>query len=136
MMSDLDSLFGSIFGLFFKSVELIIGSCIFAITKGEQKFTFGKNLTFYGYIAVLTFDNFIPSYLGHEIYATTCDFSEDLLSSEWIEADLRYKKVMVIFLENLKKPIKMSVMWFENLDLERFREVSSDYLYLSFRINK
>ena len=124
MMNELEDLFGTSFGLFLKAVEIVIGTSIFAITKGEDQFTFGENLTFFGYIAVLTFDNLMPSYLGNEIYSTSEEFLYDLYSSEWIDADLKYKKMMIIFMENLKNPVGLNVMWYKNLNLERFMEVS------------
>ena len=111
MVEDFKSIWGKIIGLLYKVVIIVIGSCIFIITKGEDQLTFRENLIFYFYIAISVIYIFIPSYFGELIYSTSSQFSYDLFSSDWVDADMKYKKAMIIVMENMKQPVKLSVLF-------------------------
>jgi len=105
------------------------GACIFVITKGEDQLTFRENLMFYAYIAILVIYIFILSYFGDMIFSTSSQFLYDLFSSDWVDADMKYKKTMIIVMENMKQPVKLSVLFYDSVNLQLFQDVRI-YLFL------
>ncbi|CAG9806588.1 unnamed protein product [Chironomus riparius] len=122
MVDDFKEICGRNIGVFYKSVVIIIGACIFVITKGEDQLTFRENLIFYFYIAALLMYMFIMSYFGDMIYSTSSQFLYDLFSSDWVDADMKYKKAMIIVMENMKKPVKLSVLFYDSINLQLFQD--------------
>ena len=108
--------FGSLICVLYNIILFVFGASIFALT-------IRGNLMFYIYIFLTLFFLYIPSYFGQEILSTSEDLLYDLFSSEWIEADLKYKKSMIIFMENLKQPIRMKILIFDYLNLSGFQNV-------------
>jgi len=136
-MNDFLSVFGTLHGLFLKIMEFLIAACMFAILQNNSSLV--SNVMFFGYILGLETLIFIPCYFGGEIYITTEDFISDIFSCEWIEADLKYKKMFSIFMEYLKKPVSFDVLLHPNLNLQKFAEVRSffsvincDFFWLIF----
>jgi hypothetical protein len=123
MMNDFSSVFGTLHGIFLKIMEILVAACMFAILQNKDNVSLGSNFMFFGYILGLETLIFIPCYLGGEIYITTEDFISDLFSCEWTEADLKYKKMFIIFMEYLKKPLSFNALLHRNLNLEKFTEV-------------
>jgi hypothetical protein len=123
MIEDFKTIWGSTIGIFYKTVVIVMGACIFVITKGEDQLTFRENLLFYFYIALMVFYIFILSYFGDMIYSTSSQFLYDLFSSDWVDADMKYKKAMIIVMENMKQPVKMSVLFYDSVNLQLFQDV-------------
>lgn len=122
-MKDFKEIFGIALGLLLKMLEVLMGASIFVIAMKGQELTLVENLLFYMYLVFECFLNLIPCYFGGEIYTTSDNFVNDIFSSEWSEADRIYKKSMIIFIENLKEPVKLSFAGFPNLNLQKFQEV-------------
>lgn len=123
MVVDFKSIWGVIIGVFYKMVIIVLGACIFVITKGEDKLTFRENIMFYSYIATMVIYIFFMSYFGEMIYSTSSQFSYDLFSSDWVYADMKYKKAMLIVMENMKQPVKLSVLFYNSINLKLFQDV-------------
>lgn len=123
MMKDFSSVFGTLHGIFLKIMEFLIASCMFAILRNMDINLFGSNFIFIGYILGLETLIFIPCYFGGEIYVTTNNFTSDIFTCDWIDADLKYKKMMRIFMEYLKKPISFDALLHPNLNLQMFMTV-------------
>ena len=123
MVDDFKEIWGAIIGIFYKMIVIIIGACIFVITKGEDQLTIRENLMFYGYIAVCVIYIFILSYFGDMIYLTSSQFLYDLFSSDWVDADMNYKKAMIIVMENMKQPVKLSALFYDSINLQLFQDV-------------
>lgn len=79
---------------------------------------------FCGYILALETLIFVPCYFGGKIHSKSEEFLADLFSCDWNESNLHYKKMMMIFMENLKHPVTLNVLLHKNLNLEKFTEVS------------
>jgi hypothetical protein len=126
MMNDMKAIYGVVLGLLLKACELIAAACNFVITHGEERLQFNKELLIYcGYGMCCLFIHYIPCCIGDEIYAITDGFSYDLFSSDWTDGDRRYKTSMLIFGENLIKPIKLSFFFYDKLTMETLKEVST-----------
>ena len=130
MMADFSSVFGTLHGIFLKFMEFLIAACMFAILQNKNNIFTGSNFMFFGYILGLETLIIIPCYFGGEIYVTTEDFISDIFSCEWIEADLKYKKMMSIFMEYLKEPVSFNALLHPNINLQKFTEVKNVQLLL------
>ncbi|XP_070502881.1 odorant receptor 59b-like [Chironomus tepperi] len=126
MIDDFKSIWGPTIGIFYKLVVIVTGACIFFITKRDDQHSFHENLIFYAYIVVMVIYIFIMSYFGDMIYSTSSRFSYDLFSSDWIDADMKYKKAMIIVVENMKQPVKLSVLFYDSLNLQLFQDTVSE----------
>lgn len=131
MISEFSSIFGTIHGIFLKMMEFLIAACMFAILQQDSATELAENVMFYGYIFSLEMLIFIPCYFSSNLYNTSSDYVSDLFSSEWHNADLKYQKMMIIFMENLKRPISLDVWLHSNLNLEKFTEVKFDKLRIT-----
>jgi hypothetical protein len=118
VVDDINEIFGVGMGLLLKMSEIIIGACIFVIAKVDT-----DSVTFYFYVAVLAVTNFIPCFFGGEMLETTERYLYDIFTSDWLEANLKYKKLLITFMENLKRPIAVRFAGYEKINLERFTEV-------------
>ncbi|CAG9806589.1 unnamed protein product [Chironomus riparius] len=125
MIDDFKEIWGAMIGILYKIIVIIIGTCIFNITKGEHKLTFRENLMFYIYIAAMVLYIYVPSYFGDMIYSTSSQFSYDLFSSDWVDADMKHKKAMIIVMENMKQTVKLSILFYDSLNLQLFQDVKN-----------
>jgi hypothetical protein len=124
MVDDWKEIYGFHIGSFMQTTATYIGAAIFAITNGDENLTFDESFIFVGYVFGATCALFIPCYFGNVLLDVTDDLSYDLFSSEWVDADMKYKRSMIIFGENLMQPIVLSAWGFEEITLEIFQEVS------------
>jgi hypothetical protein len=68
-----------------------------------------------------------PSYFANRIEADSEKFIENIMMSDWIECDLKHKKLLMIFTENLKKPLRVHVCGVFVINLQSFLKVIDDY---------
>jgi hypothetical protein len=66
---------------------------------------------------------FILCFHGSNIEHQSQQFIDELFMSEWFEADFKYRKMVVMVIENLKKPIKLKAFGFNEINLEFFLQV-------------
>ncbi|KAG5669046.1 hypothetical protein PVAND_016947 [Polypedilum vanderplanki] len=130
MVNDWKENYGLFIGVMLKTFEVVIGAAIFMSTKGDRKLTFEENVVFYFFIVIGLSYHFVPCYYGNLIYTVTNTFGYDLFSSDWTDGNLKYKKAMIVFGENLKQPVALSVSFYENLTLETFQVVKNIKLFL------
>lgn len=130
MVDEFSDIFGLPLCLLLKVSEVICAGCIFIITKGEDKLTYGRSLTYYLYIIIAKISTLIPHYFCGEIESTSESLNTRIYSSDWTSAPMPYKKSMLILMENLKKPITVTVPGYNKLNLEAFREVKLIKKYL------
>ncbi|KAG5669026.1 hypothetical protein PVAND_016928 [Polypedilum vanderplanki] len=123
MMNDWTKIYGVIIGFMLMTLKLFVAACIFLSTHGDEKLAFKESVIFSVMILASTGYQFIPCYCGSSLLSITENFSYDLYSSDWTDGNLKYKKAMIIFCENLKKPISMSVFGYKKLTMEVFSEV-------------
>jgi len=48
----------------------------------------------------------------------------DAMASEWLERDGKYKRLMLILMQNLRKPCMLKVLKIFNVNLETFQRVN------------
>jgi len=73
---------------------------------------------------------FWPLYAGNEIQIQSQRLLHSLYQTNWIEADLKTKKLIIIAMENLKKPIVIVAVSTFSIDLNHFLSVSLHNLCL------
>lgn len=135
-MEQLESLFGVFFGIFHKSSTIVLGATIFVVTKIENLSVFYESAYFYYVILLDILCLFILSYLGELVKSTTKDYVYHAYFSDWIDAGIKYKKSMILFMENLQSPITLGCWFYDSLDLEIFQQVSRKWEILMQIIKK
>ena len=138
-MSDYSSIYGYIFGIFLKVSEVLTAGCVFVIIHLGNNSVLLANWIFFFNIFIIEVFVFIQCYFGGSIYCTSNDYIADLFSSDWILADVKYKKVIYIFMEYLKTPVSLDIWLHPHLNLKNFTEVNyflflknNLYLFINF----
>ena len=82
----------------------------------------------------MAFEIFLPCYFGNEVYVSHGKLSESIFHSDWTNESKEFKMAMTIFMENIKKPLKISAFGIFHVDLENFMTImnSSYSLYAVF----
>jgi len=68
----------------------------------------------------------LPCYFAHELEINSSNFVDDVGGSDWIDAGESYKKMMAIFIANLRPPMQLRALGFAKINLEFFMTVRSD----------
>lgn len=73
------------------------------------------------YFLTMLIQLFNPGYYGSEIFSVSGMLSTSLFHSDWFEEkDKNFKLAMIIFMEKVKKPKKMSIFGVYDVNLETF----------------
>lgn len=83
----------------------------------------------------MLFQAFLPCYYGTEITIMSEQLSSSFYQSEWLEEDRLYKSSAKIFMEFVKKPIKISSFGVFEISLGNFMRVCNS-AYSLFAIFK
>ena len=75
---------------------------------------------FFFYLSSIIVQTLIPCYYGSEIMAVSDKLSASLFHSEWMYENKNFKTSMMVFLEKVKKPIKITVFGFYVVNLATF----------------
>lgn len=79
--------------------------------------------TLIGYMIAMTFQIFLPCYFGNQLLSTSEKLSSSLFHSNWTKQSKEFKQAMKIFMENTKKPMKVSGLGIFEVNLENFLKV-------------
>jgi hypothetical protein len=72
---------------------------------------------------------FYPCFLAQEIEAASQEMANNIYESDWLKADLATKKLMLIFMQNLSKPvITLNIFCIVDINLNTFLRVSFIFL--------
>ncbi|KAG5678988.1 hypothetical protein PVAND_008598 [Polypedilum vanderplanki] len=71
---------------------------------------------------------FVPYYFGSIIETHSEKFINDLFASDWYESDLKIQKMVVIMMENMKKPIKLRAFGFDAINLDGFLKDHGNFI--------
>jgi odorant receptor len=71
----------------------------------------------------MTTQVFLPCYFGNDLLIASEKLSTALFHSNWIEKSMKHKKAMIIFLENSKKPIKITAFGMVHIDFGTFSNI-------------
>jgi 7tm Odorant receptor len=77
------------------------------------------------YAGIMVLEIFLPCYFGSRIHDKSFFLRQKVFESQWMDASLEYKKLLVIFLERGKRPVKINLYGFFFLKLETFSSVSA-----------
>jgi hypothetical protein len=67
----------------------------------------------------------VPNYYSHRILTKSFDILDACYESIWYEQNKTFQKTMLVFMEQLKKPIKFEIVGVIDLNLEEFLETCS-----------
>jgi odorant receptor len=81
---------------------------------------FIKMLTF---MMTMSFEIFLPCYFGNELSKASSKLSTAVFHSQWTRENKCDEKCKMIFMENLKKDMKISAWQFFNVNLESFTTI-------------
>ncbi|KAL7029829.1 hypothetical protein ACKWTF_006385 [Chironomus riparius] len=65
----------------------------------------------------------VPCFYANTIQYQSDSFLDDLYMSDWIESGIKYRKLVLFFMENLKKKIVFKVLGFVEIDLLLFVQI-------------
>jgi len=66
---------------------------------------------------------FLPCYFANAIQSECNQFVDAIMTSQWIESDPKYKKLLMIFMVNLKTPYTIRILKVFMLNIETFKNV-------------
>jgi len=95
--------------------SMVMNSSFVSIQDDVSNFAFCLS---YGFIVI--FQTFWPSFFGNEIEVTSDSTLNAIYASDWISADEKFKKLCLIAMENVKKPIKLRALRIFDVNLESF----------------
>lgn len=87
---------------------------------------FLQNVGFKVYIFPIIYSIFVileifrVCFLANAVQYQSNQFSVDIFFSEWANSSVKYRKLMLTFTENLKKPIKVTALDFIPIDMRLF----------------
>lgn len=99
---------------------LIICSNTFLASTAVGYSSFLRGATF---CVSLFVENLIYCYFGQKMYDSSEKALDSIFHSQWYNTELKTKKNIIIFLENLKNPLKISIYGVYDLDLMMFRNI-------------
>ena len=71
---------------------------------------------------------FLPYHFGTQVTVQSENVPFAAFESNWFQQSPEYKKIMFIFMECCKKPIKFNLLFFYYLDMMQFTKVNEIYL--------
>lgn len=74
-------------------------------------------------VAILC-QSYVHCHFGNDIFSKSLDLTDQLFQIEWIDFDIKVKKMMILFLLSMKKPLKFHIVVSHSLMLELFTKVS------------
>nr|QGW50713.1 odorant receptor 15 [Propsilocerus akamusi] len=99
---------------------LIFCTTAFSLSIVQDLAFFGK---LFSYLIPMLFKSFLPCYYGTLVVSISLDLSQSLFSSDWIYEDRHFKKAMLIFIENGKKPMQISAIGIFKVNLATFTRI-------------
>ncbi|KAG5683517.1 hypothetical protein PVAND_012791 [Polypedilum vanderplanki] len=67
----------------------------------------------------------LPCYYSERITCLSGELSTSLFHSDWMMENREYQKLVVFFMQNAKRPIKMSALGIFEIDLETFMKIAN-----------
>jgi len=80
------------------------------------------------YALAMVLQIFLPCYFASAIQSKSERFVDDVIASSWTDKDEKYKKLLIIFMENLKTPRKIMIFGVFKLNIETFQKVKPKLL--------
>jgi len=100
-------------------------SCDINLFLNEQNELPPQKLIHYAsYALIIIMQILLIAYFGNEIQVKSAATFNAIFESDWINADKEYKKLCLIAMENMKKPIKLKAYRIFEVNLENFLFVS------------
>ncbi|CAO1358439.1 unnamed protein product [Diamesa serratosioi] len=78
---------------------------------------------FISYLAAITLEIYLPCYYGNNLRIASEKLSTKLFHTNWIFESKDFKIAMKLFMENVKKPMKISALNIFDLDLDNFLKI-------------
>ena len=75
------------------------------------------------YLTAIVLEIFLPCYYGNNLSIISEKLSTKLFHTDWITESKDFKIAMKLFMENVKKPMKISALNIFDLNLENFLKI-------------
>jgi hypothetical protein len=118
-------------------LKIFSSTNIFIYSQQISPFTdnqiFMKTLSFAIEMILLVF---LPSYFGTQLFAASEKLSASLFYSDWMNQSKKYRSSVRIFMENLKKPMKVAMLYgLVTIDFAMFMAIGN-FAYTLFAVFK
>lgn len=115
-------------------IQFSISSSVICVTAYQLSiFSPTENLTkfciSFFYIITLMVQLALPCYYGNEIIIKSDRMTRKIFSSQWVGGSRQFRKIMVIFMERLKRPAKITAGRLFGLSLQSFSSVRYIYIF-------
>ncbi|KAG5673337.1 hypothetical protein PVAND_003396 [Polypedilum vanderplanki] len=121
-IKELMSLFMDVFSisiyLLLTTSALVIVSVIYVIVNSHRQMSSYTFMIFMAATALCQI--FIPCFHSSNIETESANLIHSLFSSDWTNSDVKYQKLMVIMMENMKQPMKLRGYGLSEINLEFF----------------
>lgn len=101
-------------------MSLILGLTVFTLSYVKEFSIFILTIS---YCMPMMSEIFLPCYLCNELTLSSENLISSIVHSEWINMDKKTKKILSIFLENLKKPLKITFHELMDINLLTFTNI-------------
>lgn len=115
--------FSVVYFVQFSVSSIVICVTAFQISIMSPSENFVAFFFFILYVSTMVAQIFFPCYFGNEIILKSGELSGRLYSSNWINSSKQFRRMMVIFMERLKRPARVNSFGLFTLGLETFRSV-------------
>lgn len=78
---------------------------------------------YFAFICVMMLQIFLPSYFGSEISLNFRNLNDALYNSNWRRASIEHKRLIIIFMEHLNKPVVLKACHVFPMGRESFLSV-------------
>lgn len=120
LVHEIENQFGLIFFIQFLVSTVAIGFSVFVLSTASDASNF---VFFFVYTLPILFDIYLPCYYGHELMLSSENLIDATKNSGWSKANRKTKQALMIFLEEAKKPIKISYRRLREVNLVSFADI-------------
>lgn len=96
--------------------------CMFLLNMVYAK-SIGETFLSLSFVAQSIFEIYLPCYYGSEMERSSDNLMDAIYQSDWLNCDLKTKKLIVKFMENLKRPMKINFYLIFDVKLELFAKI-------------
>lgn len=97
--------------------QFMICTYVFNLSTSKDLNTIILSLSF---VILMTFEIFLPCFYGSELKRSSENLTDAIYMSDWLNCEIKTKKMIVIFTENLKQPMQISYHHLVDVNLESF----------------
>lgn len=101
-------------------ISLILGLCVFTISYISEYFLMIQTMV---YCLPMILEILLPCYLCNELTLSSENLINEIFHSDWMKTDRETKKILLILVENTKKPLMITFHGVMDVNLITFRSI-------------